>query len=75
MKKNKEVFALDGHCLKRKPSGPEAMYKYLEKHCINSNMRYAIQEEKMKLNDSVRQKYSIEMGRNVIYVEVQKNYV
>ncbi|MCI7388432.1 MAG: HNH endonuclease [Bacteroides uniformis] len=56
MKKNKEVFALDGHCLKRKPSGPEAMYKYLEKHCINSNMRYAIQEEKMKLNDSVRQK-------------------
>lgn len=63
LKKNNEVFALDGHHLKKKPSGPESLYRYLEKHCLNSNIRNAIQEEKMKLNDSLKEKVFERDGR------------
>lgn len=50
------IYALDGTMVKRLPSGGEKMYSYLEKHCISSNMRQAIMEETMKLNDSVKKK-------------------
>lgn len=63
LSKHREVFALDGTRVSRPPSGPEAMFRFIERHGISQKMRLAISEEKMKLNSSIKQEVFDRDGR------------
>lgn len=65
-KKNGDVFALDGTEVKRIPSGPEAMYRYVQNHCISAKMRKRIEKEGFKLTDTLKHKVYDLQGRKCV---------